>query len=117
MPGGVLFPGAVGAQAMRGYDFSLQESMWMRLTSLPMESYDGLMEHRGPLGLLFGGGCVMLGPALLRPGDSLYNTAHNNYMDFVLLGGIGYLIVFVGLCFAVLLADPLRQRRSPESNT
>ena len=43
----------------------------------------------------------MLGEALLRPGDSHYFTAHNNYMDFVLLGGIGYLVVFIGLCLSV----------------
>ena len=43
----------------------------------------------------------MLGPSLLRPGDSQYYTAHNNYMDFVLLGGVGYMVVFVGLCISV----------------
>ena len=43
----------------------------------------------------------MLGPSLLRPGDSYYFTAHNNFMDFVLLGGAGFLISFLGLCFAV----------------
>lgn len=99
---GILFPNATGAVTMRGYDFTVQESMWMRMTSLPMQSYNWLLEHRGPYGVLIGGGCMMLGPSLLRPGDSHYFTAHNNYMDFVLLGGIGYLLAFVGLCVATL---------------
>lgn len=108
---GILFPNAVGADTLRGYDFTVQESMWMRITSLPMHSYDWLIEHRGPFGLLVGGGCVMLGPSLLRPGDSIYYTAHNNYMDFVLLGGVGYLIVFIGLCLSVA-RESIRQYRS-----
>lgn len=112
---GILFPEVAGAETMRGYDFSVQESMWMRITSLPMHSYDWLMEHRGPFGLVVGGGCVMLGPSLLRPGDSHYFTAHNNYMDFVLLGGFGYLIVFVGLCISVT-RESLRLYRSRSGN-
>ena len=99
---GILFPDVAGAETMRGYDFTVQESMWMRISSLPMNSYDWLIEHRGPFGLVVGGGCVMLGPSLLRPGESHFFTAHNNYMDFVLLGGLGYLIVFVGLCISVI---------------
>ena len=98
---GILFPDVAGADTMRGYDYTVQESMWLRVTSLPSNSYNWLLEHRGPFGLIVGGGCVMLGEALLRPGDSHYFTAHNNYMDFVLLGGIGYLVVFVGLCLSV----------------
>lgn len=108
---GILFPDAVGAVTMRGYDYTVQESMWMRLTSLPLNSYNWLIEHRGPFGLLVGGGCMMLGPSLLRPGDSQYFTAHNNYMDFVLLGGVGYLVVFVGLCISVT-RESLRYYRS-----
>ncbi|HEY3743578.1 MAG TPA: hypothetical protein VGL53_27220 [Bryobacteraceae bacterium] len=108
---GILFPNAAGAVTMRGYDFTVQESMWMRMTSLPMHSYDWLLEHRGPYGMLIGGGCMMLGPSLLRPGDSHYFTAHNNYMDFVLLGGIGYLLAFVGLCVA-LVRESLRLYKS-----
>ena len=111
---GILFPDAVGAETMRGYDYTVQESMWMRMTSLPMHSYDWLMEHRGPFGLVVGGGCVMLGPSLLRPGDSHYFTAHNNYMDFVLLGGAGYLIVFIGLCASVT-RESLKMYRSKQA--
>ena len=108
---GILFPEVAGAETMRGYDFSVQESMWMRMTSLPMHSYGWLIEHRGPFGLVVGGGCMMLGPSLLRAGDSPYWTAHNNYMDFVLLGGIGYLVVFLGLCISVT-RESLRLYRS-----
>jgi hypothetical protein len=108
---GILFPDAVGAETMRGFDYTVQESMWMRISSLPMNSYVWLVEHRGPFGILVGGGCVMLGPSLLRPGDSQYFTAHNNYMDFVLLGGLGYLVVFVGLCVSVT-QESLRVYRS-----
>ena len=108
---GILFPDMVGSETMRGYDFTVQESMWMRMTSLPMNSYNWLIEHRGSFGLAVGGGCMMLGPSLLRPGDSHYFTAHNNYMDFVLLGGIGYLIVFLGLCVSVT-RESLRLYRS-----
>ena len=108
---GLLFPDMAGSETMRGYDFTVQESMWMRMTSLPMNSYNWLLEHRGPFGFFVGGGCMMLGPSLLRPGDSHYFTAHNNYMDFVLLGGIGYLIVFVGLCVSVT-RESLRMYRS-----
>ena len=111
---GILFPDVAGAETMRGYDFTVQESMWMRLTSLPMHSYDWLIEHRGPFGLVVGGGCVMLGPSLLRPGESHYFTAHNNYMDFILLGGIGYLVVFIGLCLSVS-RESLRLYRSRSS--
>ena len=112
---GILLPDASGAETMRGYDYTVQESMWLRMTSLPMNSFNGLMEHRGPFGLDVGGGCVMLGPSLLRPGDSHYFTAHNNYMDFVLLGGVGYLVVFIGLCLSVS-REALRQYRSKSAN-
>ena len=111
---GILFPDVAGAENMRGYDYTVQESMLLRVTSLPSNSYAWLMEHRGPFGLVVGGGCVMLGEALLRPGDSSYFTAHNNYMDFILLGGIGFLVVFVGLCFAVT-REALRLYRSKTS--
>ncbi len=108
---GILFPDVAGAETMRGYDYTVQESMWLRMTSLPMASYNWLIEHRGPFGLIVGGGCMMLGPSLLRAGDSPYWTAHNNYMDFVLLGGVGYLVVFLGLCIS-LTRESFRLYRS-----
>lgn len=108
---GILFPDVAGAETMRGYDYTVQESMWLRMTTLPMTSYNWLIEHRGPFGLVVGGGCMMLGPSLLRIGDSPYWTAHNNYMDFLLLGGVGYLVVFIGLCVS-LMRESLRLYRS-----
>jgi hypothetical protein len=109
---GILFPNAIGADAMRGFDYTVEDSMWMRMTSLPMYSYDLLVEHRGGFGALTGGGCMMLGMALMRQGDSGdYVTAHNNFMDFVLLGGVGYLTVFLALCFLVS-RESLRLYRS-----
>jgi hypothetical protein len=98
---GILFPEMAGSASMRGYDYHVRESMWLRMTELPMNSYAWLLEHRGSAGPIIGGGYVMLGPSLLRPGDSYYFTAHNNYMDFVLLGGAGFLISFLGLSIAV----------------
>jgi len=85
-----------------GGDVSVQESVIARLTDLPRRSLDDLYSLRGAAGYLFGGGFGMVGAALMRPGDSPFITAHNGYVDLVLIGGIVHFLAFVGLvCYVV----------------
>lgn len=80
-----------------GWDFTVQQSLVARLTTLPQQSLADLYSYRGPIGFLFGGGFGMVGEALMRPGDSEFITSHNGYIDLVLIGGLVHLVAFLGL--------------------
>lgn len=100
--------------AALGGDVTIQQSLVDRLTDLPQRSLSDLYNLRGVSGYLFGGGFCMVGPALMRPGDSPFWTAHNGYVDFVLIGGIAHMLTFVGLIYRVLktLRGLLKNRRA-----
>ena len=86
-----------------GGDVSIFKSIIDRITLLPRNSLRDLKEYRGELGYLLGGGFGMVGPALMRPDDSPYITAHNGYVDFILIGGVIHLVAFLGLIYATII--------------
>ena len=46
----------------------------------------------------------MLGPALMPSDDDSYHTAHNQYVDMLLIGGIGMAAVYVYLLLSTFRA-------------
>jgi hypothetical protein len=84
-------------------DVTVQQSVIDRLTVHPLYSLEDLVMFRGELGLFTGGGFGMVGDALVQTGYSRFITAHNGYVDFVLIGGGLHLLAFLGLSITVLL--------------
>lgn len=77
-------------------DVSISESVSSRLTGgLVQQSLNWLYEHKGWFAFIIGGDFGMLGPALLPDGYSNYFTSHNQFVDFILIGGIIYLFIFL----------------------
>jgi len=88
--------------AARGGDVSIQESIRTRLFDQPQRALADLYKFKGGGGYLLGGGFGMVGESLVRPGDSPFVTAHNGYVDFVLIGGFFHLLAFCGLVYSTL---------------
>jgi hypothetical protein len=100
-------------------DIVVGQSIIDRLTDLPQQALADLYRHRGELGYLLGGGFGMVGAALMRPDDSPFITAHNGYVDLLLVGGILHLVAFWGLMSTALIRLwnlAIRHRRESTSD-
>jgi len=81
-----------------GGDVGIEQGITERIFgSLVIQSLGWLNESQGSIGYLIGGSFGMLGPALLPDGKSKYFTAHNGYIDFLLVGGIFHLFSFIAI--------------------
>lgn len=80
-------------------DDTVQESAVLRLTELPANSLKNLHDLYGFSGYIWGGSFGMMGPALMREGESPYIMPHNNFVDFMVIGGILHLLSFIGILF------------------
>lgn len=83
-------------------DFTIADSMAMRLVSMPRERIRDLFEFKGPFGIVFGGGFGMVGTSLVREEDGAFVTSHNGYVDLFLIGGLLHLTAFLGLVWSVM---------------
>ena len=103
--------------SLLGGDVTLIQSIIDRFTILPSASLKELVEFQGYFGYLLGGGFGMVGEALMRPGDSSFITAHNGYVDLLLIGGVFHLVAFIGLLMSCLIfaLNSLRYAGSTET--
>ena len=96
------------------YDYTVEESIVARLTTLPLENFQALETLHSPLVYLTGGGFGMASTALVPAADSLAGMAHNQFAEmYTVFGPLG-LIVTV-LLFATV-ARELRKRTKSEKS-
>jgi hypothetical protein len=90
------FQDQISGQANTGGDIGIIKSALSRLYGdLVTQAFSWLIDFKGTLGLLYGGGFGMIGPALMPENSSPYYTSHNWYFDFILMGGIPYLLIVI----------------------
>lgn len=77
-------------------DVSVLQSVRSRLTGdLVNQSLEWLYIQEGFIGFFIGGGFGMLGPALVPKNVSNFYTSHNQFIDFILVGGVFHLLLIL----------------------
>ena len=97
-----------------GGDVNIWRSMRDRWSELPNQSVRNLLHERSLLvGILFGGGFHMVGPALVPLGVTEYYTSHNGIIDLILIGGLAHLVFFLFIIAQCIAMQSRRCKSAP----
>ena len=91
------------AAADRQDDVTIGQSIFERLIQHPLQIIASLERVYGEAGWITGAGFGMSSTALVPDDDSLSIMAHNQFMEFLAIGGLPFIFLFIGMLVNILL--------------